>query len=267
MQLQRWAIILSGGQGTDRHGSTTRGHQQRGLPWFDAAVHLVHRRLQGALNEGLQKGATLGRNRVIFDKITLEPHRADTGTGECTGIPTIGQDQLGGSAADVKHQMRTITERHSRQDAEVNQARFLGATDEIHVQAKLIIDRLEKVPAVGSLTHSTGGGDDDLLHLVTECELLKVTQALQATGDRLRRELTSLWIALTQTSGGFFRQINAERSQGHIHRRHEHVGGVRADINRGHAPNLPQLALTGVLSLVRTLIIAVHGGHRRRLGT
>ncbi len=113
VQLQRRSIVLTGGQRTDRHGRAAGGDQHRNLARFDPAVHLVHRRLEGSLNERLEERASLGWNRIVLDEIPLQSDGPHPGAGERAGITSIREDQFGGAAADVEQQMRTIAERHA----------------------------------------------------------------------------------------------------------------------------------------------------------
>ena len=108
MQLERGAIVLTGGQGTDGHGRSTGGDQHRNFTRLDPATHLVDGRFQRTLDEGLQKSPSPGRNRIILDEVTLQTHRTNPRTGEGSGIATVRENQFGGAATDVQQEMGAV---------------------------------------------------------------------------------------------------------------------------------------------------------------
>lgn len=69
------------------------------------ALDPLHSRLQGSLDEGPQEREPGRRQGVFPDEVPLQPHGADAGAGEFTGIPAVGKDQLSGAAADVEDQV------------------------------------------------------------------------------------------------------------------------------------------------------------------
>ena len=238
MQFQRRAIVLTCRQCPDGHGRAAGGHQNRNLPGFDPPVHLVNRRLQGALDEGLQERTTLGGDWIVLDEIPLQPHRTHPGAGEGSGIASIGQDQFRRSATDVQKQVGAISEGHTGQHPEIDQTGLLRATDQIHIHAKAVLDALEKLPPIGSLPHGAGGCSHDLLNVVTDRKVPETPQRFVSALHTRRREFAAIRIPLPESCGRLLRLFDAEGAQGGVHGGHQQVGGISADVDGGHPAGL-----------------------------
>ena len=127
--------------------------------------------------------------------------------------------------------MRTIAEGHPGQHTQVNQPRLLRTADQINLQSQAILNFLEEIPAVRSLSHRTGGGGDDLFNLMAVRQITEPTQRVVAALDRRGGEFTCFRVALPQAGGGFLRLFNAEGAQRGVHGRHQQVGRVGADVD------------------------------------
>ena len=238
VQFQRRTFVLTGRQCTDGHGRAAGGDENGYFPRLDPPVHLVNGRLQGSLDEGLQERASLRGDRIILDEIPLQAHRTHPRAGESAGIASIGKDQLRRSPTDVQQQVGTITEGHPREHPQVDQTGLLRATDEIHIDAKAILNALEKLPAIGSLADGAGGGGHDLLHVVTDGQIPEPSQCFESTIHSSRGQLAAVRIAFPKAGGRLLRQFDAERAKDGVHAGHQEMGGVGADVNGCHAPGL-----------------------------
>ena len=112
-------------------------------------MHLVHRRLEGALNECLQERASLRRNRIIFDEIPLQSDGSHPGAGEHEHL-VHPRGSVRWIHRRCREQMRTITEGHARQHAQIDQARLLRTTHQIHLKTEDVLDALQEIPTVGA---------------------------------------------------------------------------------------------------------------------
>lgn len=135
----------------------------------------------------------------------MQPHGPHAGAGQGTGVATVRQDQFGGAAADVQDQVGLLAESHAREDAEVDQPGLLRAADQVHLQAQLLLHRLQELAAVGRLTHGAGGGGEDVAELdaMAGGQLAAVAQGDEGPLDRLRAEVAGVGIALPRRVADF----------------------------------------------------------------
>ena len=177
-----------------------------------------------------------GGERFLVDKLALQPHGPNPGAGEGTGIAAVCQHQFRGASTDVQDQMGLIAEGHAGEHPQVDQAGLLGATHQIHLQAELLLDRLQEFTAVGGLPHGAGGRRHHIagLHAMAGGQLAAMAQGGERPLDGFGAEVARLRIALPQPGGRLLRQQHREAAQSRVHLGDQQVNRVGADVDARH---------------------------------
>ena len=145
--------------------------------------------------------------------------------------------------------MGLIPEGHAREHTQVDQAGLLRTAHQIHLEAKLLLDRLKKIAAVRRFPHGTGGSSHHIagLHTVAGSKLAAMAQGGEGPLDRIRGEIAGVRIPLPQARGGFLRENHRKRAQFRVHRCHQQVNGIGADVDPRHgADGAPDGAVGGL---------------------
>ena len=95
LQFQRRCGVVDSGQGRQCHGGAAGAHQLGAFPRSQCPLQFGHRRIQGALDVGLQKPSPIGGKWIDLAELALQPHRTDARAGQHAGIGAIGQHQFG----------------------------------------------------------------------------------------------------------------------------------------------------------------------------
>ena len=149
--------------------------------------------------------------------------------------------------------MGLVAESHARKHTQIDQPRLLGPAYQIHLQAQLLLQRHQKIPAVGGLSHGAGGRRDDLLHPMAKGQIAIVAQGAESSLDRLGTEVTAMGIPFAEPGGGLLSQHHAETAQLRIHLCHQQVNRVGADVDRRHPTATGLLKVGGLNHRARQL--------------
>ena len=79
----------------------------------------------------------------VGEEAVGEPDGPELEAAADLGVSGLGQDELGTAAADVDDQMLPVVDGDRLQDSEMDQARFLGAADHLHIDARFVAARGE----------------------------------------------------------------------------------------------------------------------------
>src|ERR1700683_5571337 len=96
------------------------------------------------------------RRWIALDKLFGEPRDTETQTPHPHRLAITPNHQLDTSAADIDQEMRPAFEAHRVARGNKNQARFLGARNDLNLDAGFATNPADKLRAVLGLAHRTG---------------------------------------------------------------------------------------------------------------
>ena len=137
-------------------------------------------------------------------------------------------------AAYVDHQRRAVRDVDAVDRGAVNETRLLGAGDDAHLDAGPLPDRGQELPAVLRLAHRAGRRRHHLVHLVRFGQTLELRQRLQRRAHRRLGQRAPAETAGAEPDHLLLAVHDLERVvRPDLH--HDHVDGVRADVEGGYA--------------------------------
>ena len=154
------------------------------------------------------------------DLVALQRHR----------LAALDEDELDAAAADVDDQRRLAAQVDGVAHAEVDEARFLAAGDDLDAQADVVLDLLDEVAAVGGLAHGAGRDGGDAGHALALGQGAEGGQRAHAGVDRLRRQAPLAERAAAEPHH-FLGAVEHAEAAVRLHLGHDHVDGVAADVD------------------------------------
>jgi hypothetical protein len=180
----------------------------------------------------LAQGLQFGRSgRVVVQKSLGQTHCPYLDAAQKLRLLAIAQDQLGGATADIHHRVQPVVELHRREHPQVDAAGLFLPRDQLHPQAQLPFNPLQKLQPIGGLAHSTGSHGNNGMHLKALSNAAKPLQSRPGPFHSCRREGARLAAKLPQPDGGFFAGDDGEAGDTGIDAHHHHVERVAAHID------------------------------------
>ena len=142
---------------------------------------------EAVLDRLVEQAAFLARDGVVLDEELGESHRAERQAPGALGLLAAGGDQLGRPPADVEEE-RALRGRSALQDAQADQARFLGAGDDLDIEPGGRPYRAQQLGPIRGLADRAGRHRADPLRAGALRELGESLHRHRAGGDGLGGE-------------------------------------------------------------------------------
>ena len=130
----------------------------------------------------------IARSWIVREELLGEPHRAEWKADRLLDALVLRERDLTTAAAEVEQQYAAASSGLGAHYADMNQAAFFQAGDDLHVPAGLGLDPGLKCGGIARIAHGRGGHDADAVDAVRLHRALKTLERAQCGRHGFRRD-------------------------------------------------------------------------------
>src|ERR1035441_8850685 len=203
--------------------------------------------------------------RIVLEERRVQPDRAEWFRVRIEKVPAAGGDDLGAAAADIDHQYPLVALRPDTLHAQMNQARFLAARNDLYGRPRRFPRARQELALIARVANRTGGHRADAYHVQLTVDPGHARQHQAGGPQGFFADRTVADHALAQ-AGDLAVARQHTRRQARHHFGGFHADGVAADIDggvAGHASILSGGVQQRGYDSAESTAIVCRGVHRR----